>query len=119
MKQSKELLSLTQNALAVIVPSIWFENQPSSILEAFAAGKPVIASDLGGMTELVKHRERGLLVLPGDVRALAEAMQWVVTHPAEAAKMGEAAYRYAKEAHGAEHHYAQLMDIYAQVAVGN
>jgi glycosyltransferase involved in cell wall biosynthesis len=79
LKHGQELADLIHDALAVVLPSIWYENQPFSILEAFASGKPVIASDLGGMTELVAHRERGLLVKPGDPAALADALRWAVT----------------------------------------
>ena len=82
LKHGQELADLTRNALAVVLPSIWYENQPFSILEAFASGKPVIASELGGMMELVAHRERGLLVKPGDPGALADAMHWAVTNRA-------------------------------------
>jgi glycosyltransferase involved in cell wall biosynthesis len=45
----------------LVVPSRWYENQPGVILEAFAAGRPVVATDLGGMSEFVRHEENGLL----------------------------------------------------------
>jgi glycosyltransferase involved in cell wall biosynthesis len=45
----------------LVVPSRWYENQPGVILEAFAAGVPVVATDLGGMSEFVKHEKNGLL----------------------------------------------------------
>jgi glycosyltransferase involved in cell wall biosynthesis len=45
----------------LVVPSRWYENQPGVILEAFAAGIPVVATDLGGMSEFVKHEKNGLL----------------------------------------------------------
>lgn len=115
MKHGGELRTLLLRARAVILPSLCYENQPFSITEAFAAGKPVIASDLGGMTELVKHGERGLLVPPGDVDALAAAMDWMVGNPGEAREMGERAREYAHREHSADVHYERLMHIYAQV----
>ncbi len=45
----------------LVVPSRWYENQPGVIFEAFAAGVPVVATDVGGMSEFVKHEENGLL----------------------------------------------------------
>lgn len=45
----------------LVVPSRWYENQPGVIFEAFAAGIPVVATNLGGMSEFVKHEENGLL----------------------------------------------------------
>jgi GT2 family glycosyltransferase len=63
------------NALAdgdvLVVPSIWIENAPFIIKEAFAAGVPVIASDLGGMAEMVVHERNGLLFEPGNAAHLA------------------------------------------------
>ncbi len=115
LKHGQELADLTRNALAVVVPSIWYENQPFSILEAFAAGKPVIASDLGGMTELVANRERGLLVKPGDAAGLAEAMNILAANRDFAKEMGRSARKYALDNHSGEKHYQSLMQIYDRV----
>jgi glycosyltransferase involved in cell wall biosynthesis len=65
-------------AAAVIVPSIWQEPLGLVILEALACGTPVIASAVGGIPELIKDGENGLLVPPGDVVRLAEAIDRVV-----------------------------------------
>jgi glycosyltransferase involved in cell wall biosynthesis len=62
LKHGQELADLIYNALAVVPPLIWYENQPFSILEASTSGKPVITFALSGMTELVAPGERGLLV---------------------------------------------------------
>ncbi len=59
----------------LVVPSLWLENAPMVIQEAFAAGCPVVASDLGGMRELVKDGVNGRLFSPGDSRALAAVME--------------------------------------------
>jgi glycosyltransferase involved in cell wall biosynthesis len=115
MQQGEPLQELICNARAVVLPSLWYENQPFSITEAFAAEKPVVVSDLGGMTELVKHGERGLLVPPGNVESLADAMTWMAEHPQEAQKMGQRARKYALQAHSAHAHYKKLMHLYGQV----
>ena len=112
LKSGNELRSLVAGALALAVPSTWYENQPFSILEAFAAGKPVIASDLGGMTELVRQRERGVLVQPGNVEELAEAMRWMWSHPGELHVMGQNARQYVRMEHSEDQHYARLMEVY-------
>ena len=59
----------------LVVPSIWYENTPLVIYSAQAAGCPVIASNLGGMAEVVEHEKNGLLFEAGDVIGLARAME--------------------------------------------
>jgi glycosyltransferase involved in cell wall biosynthesis len=65
----------------VVVPSLWYENAPLVIAEAFAAGKPVIATNLSGMSELVRHEVNGLLFERGDVRSLATALRRIIVDP--------------------------------------
>jgi glycosyltransferase involved in cell wall biosynthesis len=113
LKQKADLQDLLSHALAVVVPSLWYENQPFSILEAFAAGRPVIASDLGGMKELIRKSQGGLLVPPGDVSALAEAIRSMASSPQRARQMGTSGYQYAVTSHTAQAHYERLMEVYA------
>lgn len=115
MKHGEELNRLRSGARAVVLPSIWYENQPFTIIEAFGAGKAVIASDLGGMHELVEHEKRGLLVASGNTDALASAMQWMADHPDSARKMGQNAREYAFAEHGEDTHYERMMTIYLNV----
>jgi len=60
---------------ALVVPSVWWENSPLTVLEALAAGVPVVASATGGLPEIVKQDDTGLLVPPGDQGSLARALQ--------------------------------------------
>jgi len=62
----------------LVVPSLWVENSPLTIHEAFVCGIPVITSDLGGMAELVEHGTSGLLFAPGDVGALRDAARSLI-----------------------------------------
>lgn len=59
----------------LVVPSIWYENTPLVIYSAQAAGCPVIASNLGGMAEVVEHEKNGLLFEAGDVAGLASTIE--------------------------------------------
>jgi glycosyltransferase involved in cell wall biosynthesis len=75
----EELKSVLAGIDVLVVPSRWYENAPGVIFEAFAAGAPVVATDLGGMSEFVKHGQNGLLFgledaqdLSGQLRRLAE-----------------------------------------------
>ncbi len=69
------------DADVVVVPSVWIENAPFIIREAFAAGAPVVASDLGGMAEMVRDGVNGLLFPPGDVEALAGRLRRLLEEP--------------------------------------
>jgi glycosyltransferase involved in cell wall biosynthesis len=118
LKRGDELRDLVAGALVVVVPSKSYENQPFSVLEAFAAGKAVIASDLGGITELVAHKERGLLVRPGDVGELVDALRWICQNRDAAMRMGLNAQSYARTKHGAEVHYKRIIGLYSSVIDG-
>ena len=83
-----------------------------TVLEAFAAGRPVIASDLGGLPEQVVHGERGLLFPPGDVVALADALRRVWADQREADGMGENARLAADTEYSPEVHYSTLRGVY-------
>ena len=56
----------------IVVPSEWHENSPISILEAMAYGKPIVASQIGGIPELVREGKTGLLFDPGNVDQLSD-----------------------------------------------
>ncbi len=66
---------------ALVVPSIWIENAPFVIREAYAAGVPVVASNLGGMAELVSHERSGLLFEPGNADDLRRAIRRLLDEP--------------------------------------
>ena len=66
----------------LVVPSIWFENRPTVILEAFSRRKPVIVSDLGGMAEMVQHDVDGLRFQAGDAYHLSVMLHRIVEDPA-------------------------------------
>jgi glycosyltransferase involved in cell wall biosynthesis len=65
----------------IIVPSLWWENAPLVILEAFRHGRPVIAADIGGMAELIVPESNGLVFRRGDANDLARLMARAVSEP--------------------------------------
>jgi hypothetical protein len=65
----------------VVIPSVWYENCPNVILEAFAHRTPVIATDLGGMAEMVSHGRNGLLFRVGDAADLADQFRRLLSEP--------------------------------------
>ena len=58
------------------------------LVEAMAAGKPIVASNVGGIPDLVRHGHNGLLVPPGDEKALADAIKWLLNDPEKSNQMG-------------------------------
>ncbi len=101
-------------AMFVVVPSEWHENAPLSVLEAAAQGKAVVASDLGGLPELVRHAETGLILWAGDAAALRAAIEEMVANPSRAAVMGENGRTLVEKEFSPEAHYRALMAVYEQ-----
>jgi glycosyltransferase involved in cell wall biosynthesis len=113
-KQGKELSDLISHSICCIAPSVVYDNCPLSVLEAYAFGKPVIGSRIGGIPELITDGEDGFIVPPGDVSALRERLLWMQANKEKATKMG-AKGRFKVESHfNADLHYKQIMDVYQQ-----
>jgi glycosyltransferase involved in cell wall biosynthesis len=101
-------------ALALVFPSLWYETFGLVIVEAFAAGTPVIATRLGSALGLVRDGETGLLVNPGDAEDLRNKMQWAMEHPQQMAEMGRRAKEVYFSRFTPEKNLAQLMAVYQQ-----
>ncbi|MEW6098329.1 MAG: glycosyltransferase family 4 protein [Pseudomonadota bacterium] len=102
-------------AQALVMPSLWYENFPRTLVEAFACALPVIASRIGALAELVEDGVTGLLFEPGNAADLAAKMKWAAAHPDALMRMGqEARRRYLRE-FSPEVNYRRLTEIYAQV----
>ena len=101
-----------RRALALVVPSIWYENFPRTIVEAFACGLPVIASRIGALADIVRDGQTGLLFEPGDARDLADRMAWARANPQRMAAMGAAARAQYEAEFSPEVNYRRLMEIY-------
>lgn len=65
----------------ICIPSVWFENGPTVMLEALAAGTPVIGTRVGAMPEVITHGVNGLLTTPGSVHELSDALAKVASDP--------------------------------------
>lgn len=103
-----------RSALALVMPSICYENFPRSLVEAFACGLPVIASRLGAMAELVDDRRTGLLFKAGDVEDLITKLRWAQAHPAAMRAMGCNARREYEAKYTPQTNYRQLIAIYQE-----
>lgn len=107
------LVKVTRNALAMILPSEWYENAPISILESFASGKPVIGSRIGGIPEMIDDGINGYLFEPGNMDDLREKLELILSMPdKQIREMGQAARQKVEREYNPELHYERLMDIY-------
>lgn len=79
--ENKDIAGILAQTDALIVPSIWFENSPITIHEAFLARVPVITSRFGGMADLVKDGENGLLFEMGNADNLYRCLKELIDHP--------------------------------------
>jgi glycosyltransferase involved in cell wall biosynthesis len=73
----------------LVVPSIWYENAPLTIYEAFMFKVPVLTSNIGGMAEAVKDGINGLHFRVADAGDLRRKMEYCIAHPEEVARMGQ------------------------------
>ena len=110
-----ELIKFIKDSIALIFPSIWYEGMPMTIIESFACGKPVIASKLGSMAEMIDDGKTGLLFEVGNSEDLAKKINWASEHPVEMKQMGMNARKEYEEKYTAEKNYEILMSIYNAV----
>ncbi len=103
--------------LDVFVMPSFTEGTPNSIVEAMANGKPIIASAVGGIPDMIDHNS-GILVPPGDPRALAKAMIVLAKNPELRRQMGEAALRRYRVLFSPDAVLPLMLETYARVARG-
>jgi len=99
-------------AMATVLPSEWYENNPLSILESFALGKPAIGARIGGIPELVMDGETGYTFRPGSAQDLRASIQRLMQDPRRAAEMGRAARRLVERRNNPQMYYERLMGCY-------
>lgn len=107
-------MNQTRQGQVFVLPS-HYEGVPLALLEAMAAGLGVVASAVGGIPEIVRPTETGLLVTPGDVKELVQALSWMATHPDAAIEMGRRARASVVENLSDEKMAAAYLDVYRQV----
>jgi glycosyltransferase involved in cell wall biosynthesis len=104
------------SAFDVFVLSSHDEGMSNAILEAMAMEKPVVATDVGGTGEVVRHGHSGLLVPPKDPHALAVAISEVLAQPARAHEMGRLGRRIVEEGFSAHAMVRQMEQLYLDLA---
>ncbi|KZE49898.1 glycosyltransferase family 4 protein [Rossellomorea marisflavi] len=94
-----DVVQILQMADVLVIPSLQ-ENQPFAVIEAQLMGVPVIASNAGGLPEMVEHQATGLIVEKANSHQLSRALDHIVRHPAERDRMGQQAWKVSREKWG-------------------
>jgi glycosyltransferase involved in cell wall biosynthesis len=112
-----EILNRMRQASYLVVPSLWYENFPRILVEAFSCGLPVVASRLGALAELVEEGRTGLLFEPGNARDLAAKLQWAHDNPDAMRQMGQRARQVYETRYTPDINYKRLIEIYDQAII--
>ncbi len=113
-QQPSDIYVQMRRAAYLVMPSVWYENFPRTLVEAYACGLPVIASRLGAMAELVRDGETGLLFDPGNPYDLAAKMRWADENLDAIREMGRNARLEYEQKFTSQTNFAQLMHIYSE-----
>jgi glycosyltransferase involved in cell wall biosynthesis len=111
----EELDQIYKKACAVLMPSRMHEVFPLVALESMAHGKPVVASDVGGVSEIVEDRVNGFLVQPTDLNGFAEAVLRLFHDTNLRDQMSRAARQTIEQKFRLDEHHRRLMEIYLEV----
>ncbi|MDZ7319498.1 MAG: glycosyltransferase family 4 protein [candidate division KSB1 bacterium] len=118
-KWGEDLKKIISRAKFVIIPSECYDNSPLVVYEAYAMGKPVIGSDIGGIPELIDHQTTGLLFPPGNSEALAEKIGFLLEHPQLVREYGQNARAKAEREFSPQVHYEKIYQLYQNLVNGN
>ena len=111
---AEQVKSLQDQSRLQCVPSIWPDNSPLVIYESLSRGLPLVASRTGGIPDLIRSEQEGLLVPPGDVQALSDKICQLLGDDVLCARLSQAALTRAKE-FSMDTHIEKLGTIYAEV----
>ncbi len=114
-RTGKDLHDEIRSSMFLVSPSQWYENNPRTVIEAFALGKPVVGARIGGIPELVRDWETGLTYISGDVNALREKIMLMLENKDKIYDMGKNARGLIERELNAGEHYKNLMRIYSKV----
>jgi glycosyltransferase involved in cell wall biosynthesis len=108
----KSVWEVLSKSSFVVTPSEWYENYPYSVMETMMCGKPIVASNIGGLPEMIRDGETGLLFESGNIGALKGKLEILLKNVQLRKEMGEKGREMAVREFSPEIHYAKLMKIY-------
>jgi glycosyltransferase involved in cell wall biosynthesis len=110
---------LYQQARLTVIPSVWYENLPNSLLESYACGTPVLASAIGSLAEYVTPGETGWTFTAGSSSDLAAGLRTALLDHDRIDGLSRGARRRAVAEHCAELHLNRLLTIFSELCAGN
>lgn len=116
-QEKAQMQKLIAGARLVIVPSIWYENYPLAVLEAQAAGKAVLASDSGGIPEMIENWQTGFLARRGKAADFIDKIKEIYYDEALLDRVGKAAAEAVGIRNDPERHYQEMLKIYENVQI--
>lgn len=114
-KTPAELTQYFNECEAMILPSEWYENAPMSIIEAFSYGKPVIASNLGGVPEMIQDDFSGYIFQAGSSCDLVEKINKFLNDNSLHEKLGKNAREFALKNYNKQSHFDKLLNLYHSI----
>lgn len=113
-KKGKELEKIIEESRFVVVPSIWYENLPNTIIEAFSKKKPVIATDVGSLKDTIRDNENGYKFELKNIDSLLEKIK-KMDDKDNVRNMGENAYNDVRTKYSIDSHYKNLLQIFNKI----
>jgi len=114
-RYGEELKDLIAKSKFIVVPSECYDNSPLVVYEAYAMGKPVIGSIMGGIPELIDDRETGLLFKASDSDELADRIDFLLSYPQLLNEYGRNARAKAEREFSPEVHYQKILEKYQRL----
>lgn len=115
-KQGSELYDLIKKSRLIVVPSVWYENNPISIIEAMALAKPVLGAKIGGITELINNLKTGILFQPGDSEDLFDKLKIYYNQVEILNDLGKSSRNFVLEKCSYSVHYQEIDKLYRTLA---
>lgn len=111
-KDKDNIISMCE---AIILPSLWYENYPLSIIDGFSRAMPVIGSNIGGISRIINDKKTGLLFEPNDFVSLKKSLQKFTSDPSIRERIGDEARKYFELNNKLDNNIKRLVSIYRKV----
>jgi len=109
---SDQIARLYERALCFVVPSVWYENQPNTVLEGMSHARPAVVSDLGSLREMVQDGVTGFRFEAGNARDLAARLDEILNDPLKAHEMGLKGRYHVERVHSMDKHLAAMDELF-------